>query len=232
MPDAAPRIDIQPGLTRALGLSAGLALACVLAACGNLPSRPPAAAAEASASGLLRGQILLPRELEAPPRGALQLQLVARFNPSPSALASTRIAFDAPPPWPFELRFDRAAVADPTLYRLDVALFDEQDHLRLVSDGEHPVNLDEEAEPTRIELIALDHRDPEVSELDCAGQTVTLRFAEPELVLSLDAVPYRLRRAHSARGRRYLGADAELWLQQDEARLQLGERQLSCQRLP
>ena len=211
-------------------------LACLLlAACATPPARNARASPEApsgSEQGQLRGQILLPRELLPPPSGLLQLQLVPRFNPAPTALASARIPFDAAPPWPFELAFARDAVRDPTLYRLDVALFDAEGHLRFVSDGVHPVNLDVEAEPTRIELIALDSSHPDISELDCAGQTVTLQFSEPDLLLSLDAVPHRLRRAHSAVGRRYVGADAELWLQTEQARLQLGEQLLNCVAVP
>jgi uncharacterized lipoprotein YbaY len=190
------------------------------------------AASASTTEGRLLGQILLPRELSAPPAGVLHLQLVPRFNPAPAALASARIEFSAPPPWPFAMPFERARIGDPTLYRVDVALFDAAGHLRFVSDGEHPVNLDVEAEPTRIVLIPLDTTDPSVSELDCDGETVTLQLTGPDLVLSIDALPRRLRRAHSAVGQRYVGPDAELWLQADEARLQLGERSLSCAAAP
>jgi membrane-bound inhibitor of C-type lysozyme len=86
-----------------------------------------------------------------------------------------------------------------------------------------------DAEPTRIEMLALDRDHPHVLELDCEAQTVTLQFNEPDLQLSLDGVPYRLRRAHSALGRRYVGPDAELWLQSESAKLQLAERRLACQ---
>ncbi len=181
----------------------------------------------AQPSARLEGQILLPRELSAPSQGMLMLQLVPRFGGS-GQLAEARQTFDTPPPWPFELPFARAAVGDPTLYRLDVSLFDAEGHLRFISDGEHPVNLDVEAEPTRVELIAIDSSDPRVSELDCEGAVVTLQFEEPRLQLSLEAKPHALRRAHSAVGRRYVGADAELWLQPDRARLQLGEKRFHC----
>ncbi|MCK7592260.1 MliC family protein [Pseudomarimonas salicorniae] len=202
-----------------------------LVACAGTPehSAPPAASASVKApSGRLSGQILLPRELTAPPAGRLQLLLVPRFNPSPTTLASASIAFDTPPPWSFELPFERKAVADPTLFRLDVALFDAAGQLRFVSDGEHPVNLDVEAEPTRIELIPLSDTDDRVLQADCGGTTLTLQFSGPDLVLSVDGEPHRLRRAYSAVGERYIGPDAELWLQPDRARVQLGERSLSC----
>ena len=222
---------MYPPLRLPVALLAGL----LLASCTTPPTRdagPTPAASNGARQGQLRGQILPPRDQAPPPRGVLQLELMPRFNPAPQALASARIEFDTPPPWLFELSFPRSAIDDPTLFRLDVALFDADGHLRLVSDGEHPVNLGVEAEPTRIELIALDSSHPDVDELDCEGSTVTLQFSEPDLQLSLDAVPHRLRRAHSAVGRRYVGADAELWLQADDARLQLGSRRLSCVAMP
>lgn len=199
----------------------------LLAACGSLPGRTPAAGATAPPAATLDGQILLPRELSAPSGGVLMLQLVPRFGGA-GQLADARQPFATPPPWRFSLPFPRNAVSDPTLYRLDVSLFDAEGHLRFISDGEHPVNLDVEAEPTRIELIAIDGSGQQVSELDCDGVLVTLQFEEPRLVLSLDATPHTLRRAHSAVGRRYVGADAELWLQPDRARLQLGEQHFNC----
>jgi hypothetical protein len=212
---------------QSLGIWFTLGLLCGCAH-GPRPGASPAAVEQIDQNGVLRGQILPARGLQAPAQGLLQLQLVPRFNPSPQALVSARIAFSAAPPWPFELGFPRAMISDPTLYRLDVALFDAEGHLRLVSYGEHPVNLSADAEPTRIEMMALDHEHPNLVELDCEAQTVTLQFNEADLQLSLDGVPYRLRRAHSALGRRYVGADAELWIQAEGARLQLGARTLSC----
>lgn len=216
-----------PRHPRRLRAGSALLSALLLAACGSLPERSPAVDARPVPSASLEGQILLPRELSAPANGVLMLQLVPRFGGA-GQLAGARQPFATPPPWPFSLPFPRSAVSDPTLYRLDVSLFDAEGHLRFISDGEHPVNLDVEAEPTRVELIAIDSSDPRVSELDCEGALVTLQFEEPRLLLSLDARPHALRRAHSAVGRRYVGADAELWLQPDRARLQLGEKRFHC----
>lgn len=204
-----------------------LLLPLALAGCVGVPRDSTPGSAATAPSGTLEGQILIPRGMAAPESGSLQLQLLPRFGGG-RTLAGARLPIEAAPPWRFALPFDRAEVADPTLFRLDVALFDGAGHLRYISDGEHPVNLDPEAEPTRIELIPIDASAPGIGELDCAGRIVTLQFSEPDLLLSLDAVPHRLRRAHSALGRRYVGADAELWLQADEARLQLAERLLTC----
>lgn len=210
-----------------------LLLAIALGGCAAAPSPPAAdAAREAEPTGVLRGQVVLPAGHTAVTAGRLQLQLLPRFAPSPAPIAEARLELEGPPPWPFRLAFPRRAVQDPTLYRLEVALFDTEGHLRFVSDGEHPVNLGAEAEPARVELIALDPGQPEIGELDCEGKIVTLRFGEPDLELSLDARSHRLRRARAALGRRYLGADAELWLDADGALLQLGADRFSCVAVP
>lgn len=188
------------------------------------PERPTAAAA----SDALRGEILLPPGALPPAAGQLQLALVERFSAAGSTLARAEMVLEGLPPYRFSLPFSRDAVADISVYRLEVSLFGTDGRLLYASDGEHPVNLGVEAEPTRVALIALDADNSGPRSLDCGDFLAELQYADPDLTLIENGQPHRLRRAHASVGRRYVGADAELWMDDSEARLQLGPRRSDC----
>ena len=132
------------------------------------------------------------------------------------------------PPISFELPFARDRVADVTVYRLDASIFDPSGRLLFTSDGEHPVNLGVEAEPTRIELMAIDSARRSSQRFNCEGLPLNTEFVDPELRIEISNQPHNLRRAHAASGARYIGANAEFWIKDNEARLQLGDRTLVC----
>lgn len=209
-----------------------LAAVLLLAACQSTPTVAPspsaARPAAVAADGLLRGEILLPPGALPPAQGRLQLALVERFEAARSTLARSEVAIDGLPPYRFSLPFARAAVADISVYRLEVSLFGADGRLLYASDGEHPVNLGVEAEPTRVALMALDADNNGPRHLDCGEFLAELQYADPDLTLVENGQPHRLRRAHATVGRRYIGADAELWMDEGEARLQLGPQRIDC----
>lgn len=216
-----------------------LLLPVLLAACASTPPAAPAPTAAASAPATqpddaLRGQILLPPGSSLPVGGRLQLVLADRFpgNPDTPPLAAAERPLPATAPLPFELPFARAQVRDISVYRLDVAIFDAAGRMRFVSDGEHPVNLGEEAEPTRIELMAVATEGQQSFSYDCGGVRAEVRLIDPDLFLDVPLGRFQLRRAHAASGSRYIGGDAELWSKGEQARIQLGPQTLHCQRLP
>ena len=208
--------------------SALVVVILLLAACQSTPSVSPATAAPDAAEDALRGEILLPPGALPPAAGQLQLALVERFSAAGATLARAEIAVQGLPPYRFSLPFPREAIGDISVYRLEVSLFGADGRLLYASDGEHPVNLGVEAEPTRVALIALDADNSGPRSLDCGEFVAELQYADPDLTLIENGQPHRLRRAHASVGRRYVGADAELWMDASEARLQLGPRRSDC----
>jgi len=181
---------------------------------------------------LLQGQVLLPPGSTLPEGARLQLRLVDRFAPAASAdLLAQRELSMTTTPFHFELPFPRSQVRDISVYRLDVVVRDTAGRQHFVSDGEHPVNLGEEAEPTRIELMALEGVGGSTHQLDCGAFVADLRFDDPDLRLQLPDGSHALRRAHASVGHRYVGADAEIWLLDDAGRLQLGRESFDCRRV-
>lgn len=201
----------------------------LLAACQSTPPpRPAPTPPPAAASDALHGEILLPPGALPPGAGQLQLALVERFSAAGTTLARAEFALQGLPPYRFSLPFARETIDDISVYRLEVSLFGADGRLLYASDGEHPVNLGVEAEPTRVALIALDADNSGPRSLDCGEFVAELQYADPDLTLIENGQPHRLRRAHASVGRRYVGADAELWMDASEARLQLGPRRSDC----
>lgn len=217
-------------------VAALLALTSLLAACASTAPTAPDAAPSAVApaapitDAAVAGQILLPPGSTLPIGARLQLVLADRFPDAldtPPLAASDNVVEGAPP-LRFQLPFARAAVRDISVYRLDVAIFDGNGRLAFISDGEHPVNLGVEAEPTRIELMAVAEGQQQRLRFDCGGLLAEVTIADPDLRLQLPDGPHALRRAHAASGIRYIGAGAEFWSKGREARIQVGERSLNC----
>lgn len=215
-------------------------LLALLNACASRPPTPLPTATEqpvepvvSAANGVLRGQLLLPPGASLPAAARLQLLLADRFSDDPAQLplAASERPLEGNPPFAFELAFDRAGVRDISVYRLDVAVFDASGRLAFVSDGEHPVNLGVEAEPTRIELMTVAADAGGQQTFDCGELIAELQLAGPDLHLQLPGARHHLRRAHAAAGVRYVGALAEFWSRDDEARIQLGAQAYHCQRL-
>lgn len=222
---------------RNLSLSV-LVLALVLAGCaapGGRSSPPPAAAqadpspatADAVADAVLHGQLVWPEGRQPEAGSRARLTLAHRFE-TRAALAEIEFDLAGAPPHALQVPFVRAAVGDATLYRLDVSVFDADGRLRWVSDGEHPVNLDREADPTRVVLMAVDTAARVDVQLDCDGFAASARGVDPDLQIDEQGRSHRLRRAHAASGIRYIGADAELWMHADEARLQIAGTMHRC----
>ena len=199
-----------------------------LTACVSVPASSTAQPQAAASSAILRGTLLLPPGAQLPQGARLQLALIDRFGQS-GQLAAREIALSGDPPIGFELPFSRGRVADITVYRLDASIFDSSGRLMFTSDGEHPVNLGVEAEPTRIELMAISSERRSARRFNCEGLPLNAEFLDPELRIEISNQQHNLRRAHAASGARYIGANAEFWTKGSEARLQLGDRGLSCE---
>src|SRR5690606_29133879 len=130
-----------------------------------------------------------------------RLTLAHRFAEQPP-LAEIEVTLDGAAPFAFQVPFVRDAVSDVTVYRLDVSVYSAEGRLRWVSDGEHPVNLDREADPSRVVLMAIDQRGVQRSEWDCGGERVALRGIDPEPLLTFRGQEHHVRRAHAAAGTR------------------------------
>lgn len=206
---------------------AGRARTEAASATADLPPATAAASSDAVADALLHGQMVWPDGRQPEPGSRARLTLAHRFE-SRAALAEIEFDLAGAPPYALQVPFVRAAVGDPTLYRLDVSVFDVDGRLRWVSDGEHPVNLDREADPTRVVLMAVDTAARIDVRLDCDGFTASARGVDPDLQIDEQGRSHRLRRAHAASGIRYIGADAELWMHADEARLQIAGALYRC----
>ncbi|MBD8527932.1 MliC family protein [Pseudomarimonas arenosa] len=195
-------------------------------------STPPRADSEdtLAGAGLLRGKLLLPPGSSAPPGARLRLSLLDRFSDG-AELTAREYPLDSAPPIDFRLTFDRRRISDVTVYRLDAAVYGPDGRLLFTSDGEHPVNLGVEAEPTRIELMAIDSQSQGLRSYDCEGLPLAAEFVDPDLMIEIGSQQHRLRRAHAASGARYIGANAEFWINGDEARLQLGDHAMQCSAL-
>lgn len=218
----------------------------LLAGCASAPHAPApndtagsAAAVSAPASdaprrvpdAVLHGQLVWP-DGEQPGVGSrARLTLAHRFAEQ-LPLAEIEVALDGAAPFAFQVPFVRDDVADSTVYRLDVSVYAEDGRLRWVSDGEHPVNLDRAADPSRVVLMAIEQFGVRHSQWDCGDDQATLRGPDPEPVLSVRGADHHLRRAHAAVGVRYVGAAAELWIRGDRARLQIADARQDCLRLP
>lgn len=206
------------------------ALSFALGGCVPQTANQRPSAVESEPADALRGSLLLPPGTALPAGSRLRLSVLDRFNDG-AELTSREMSIDSAPPISFRLPFDRGRVTDVTVYRLDAAIYGPEGTLLFTSDGEHPVNLGEEAEPTRIELMAIDRQSRSQRRYNCDGLPLNAEFADPDLTIEISNQQHRLRRAHAASGIRYMGANAEFWAKDGEARLQLGDRAMSCAQL-